>query len=152
MPDTKNIKVRLLSKCQENIQNKIDLFENQLRSIQDSRNNETKSSAGDKFETGRAMMQIEEDKVGRQLQQAFEHLQILNNLPTKTSTIIGPGSIVITDQRNYLIGISIGKVQVNEETYYCISKESPIGHALWGKKSGDQLAFNNKAETILNVF
>jgi len=151
MPDVKDIKAQLVSKCEAHIQTKITLLENQLDSIRDSKNNETKSSAGDKFETGRAMMQIEEDKIGRQLQQAIESLHVLKNLPTEQSDSIRYGSLVWTDIRKYLIGVSIGKVHLNEEAYYCISTASPIGKALVGKKKGDQVDFNNKTENILDV-
>ncbi|MDG1298287.1 MAG: hypothetical protein P8P48_14170, partial [Saprospiraceae bacterium] len=46
---------------------RISDIEQNLLNIEQSKAQETKSSAGDKFETGRAMLQAEEDKLFGQL-------------------------------------------------------------------------------------
>jgi len=43
-----------------------------IESAKESRDNDTKSSAGDKFETGREMMQMEIDKNETQLRKALK--------------------------------------------------------------------------------
>lgn len=63
-------KQSLYTHCQNHINDRISLLEKQLQSLKEARDNETKSSAGDKFETGRAMMQSEVQKIQSQLQQA----------------------------------------------------------------------------------
>ena len=63
----KELKEALLRQCTTNLKEQEEQLRQNLQSIKDSRNNETKSSAGDKFETGRAMMQAEEDKLSGQL-------------------------------------------------------------------------------------
>jgi len=52
------IKEALYKACEEDTEKRINVIERNLKSIEESRNNETKSSAGDKYETGRAMLQI----------------------------------------------------------------------------------------------
>ena len=78
-------------------------------SIQKARNNEIKSSAGDKYETGRVMMQNELEKQALLLQQyQNQKANILKIQNMKTSEEIGFGSLVLTNQGNYLIAIGIG--------------------------------------------
>lgn len=51
-----------------------------MDAAQEAANNEGKSSAGDKYETGRAMGQIEVNRYGVQLQNAMNELEIIKKL------------------------------------------------------------------------
>lgn len=74
-------------------------------------NEETKSSAGDKYETGRAMMQLEIEKQSVQLAEAMKLKHVLSQInPEKTTETIQSGSLVFTDQGNFYISISAGKL------------------------------------------
>tara|TARA_B100000609_G_C17174243_1_gene413397 strand:+ start:336 stop:767 length:432 start_codon:yes stop_codon:yes gene_type:complete len=117
-------------------------------SIQKARNNEIKSSAGDKYETGRVMMQNELEKQFLLLQQyQNQKANILKIQKMKTSEKIGFGSLVLTNQGNYLIAIGIGKV----DKFSVISLLSPLGKAFRGLKSGDTFIFQNKEYKIKSV-
>ncbi len=138
--------------CTDSVQERIGVLEERLRSIEESRNNETKSSAGDKYETGRAMAQIEADKCRGQLAQAHvseAQLKILDIENTKEN--IQNGSLVQTDKGVYFISIGLGRVKLEEGTYFCISAASPIGKILLGKKQGDSFVFNNIKSTVKAV-
>ena len=60
-------KQKIYQACLRSLDEKISLFESALAELRASVANETKSSAGDKYETARAMLQIEQDNIGRQL-------------------------------------------------------------------------------------
>ena len=142
------IKEQLLKACEENIEKRIKSIREVLNSIEESRNNETKSSVGDKYETGRSMMQLEEEKSKSQLFEAYQLKQELVRIDVnKTSSKIEIGSLVETNRGNYYISIGLGKVRLVNELYYCISIKSPIGMKLMSKKVGDEIEFNgNKIE------
>jgi hypothetical protein len=139
------LKKLLFQKCVEHIDQRIQLIEQTLSSVQESRNNETKSSVGDKYETGRAMMQIEEEKNRAQLVQALavknELMQI--DISDQTTHVL-PGSLVITNKGKYFIAIGIGKIEIENVLFYCVSRFSPIGTQLIGKISGEEIEFNGK--------
>ena len=61
------LKIDLLRKLEEVIQSKIEELKLSIASAKESRDNDTKSSAGDKYETGREMMQMEINKASAQL-------------------------------------------------------------------------------------
>ena len=130
------------------LEQKITTVQQSIASIQEARNNETKSSAGDKYETGRAMMQAELDKQGLLLQQLLQQqADVLKIQKTKPSEEIGFGSWVKTNQGNYLIAVGVGRV---EETFV-ISLASPLGKALKGLKTGERTIFQNKEYQIKSV-
>ena len=119
-----------------------------ILSTQKARNNEIKSSVGDKYETGRVMMQNELEKQALLLQQyQIQKANILKIQNMKTYDEIGFGSLVLTNQGNYLIAIGIGRV----EKFSVISILSPLGKAFRGLKSGDMFIFQNKEYKINSV-
>ena len=115
----------------------------------ESRDSDTKSSAGDKFETGREMMQREMDKISASIDQSKNQLNFLSkiNLNRPYSTV-DLGCLIITDQGIYYISIGLGKVEINAEIIYAISLDSPIGQIFKGKRVGDELEFRGKTLKI----
>ena len=115
----------------------------------ESRDSDTKSSAGDKFETGREMMQREMDKISASIDQSKNQLNFLSkiNLNRPYSTV-DLGCLIITDQDIYYISIGLGKVEINAELIYAVSLDSPIGQIFKGKRVGDILEFRGKTLKI----
>lgn len=152
MQDQQHIKQALYEACEQHINNRIAAIQKKLLSIQESRNNETKSSVGDKYETGRAMMHIEEQNSKVQLAEALELRKKIAGIDIKKSSQrIESGSLVITDSGNYFICIGIGKIKIEDVLYFCISAHSPIGMKMNDKMTGDKISFNNNVITIKDV-
>lgn len=123
-----------------------------IATAQASANEETKSSSGDKYETGRAMAQLEMEKYGEQLAEALRIKQALSQLVLATpNTIVQNGSLVWTDQGNFFISVSAGQFPLDGKTVYAISAASPIGTILLGRKPGDQFEFRGKKAVIHSI-
>ena len=124
-----------------------------LMKIQKALLTETKSSAGDKHETGRAMLQLEREKAGMQLAEIQKAKEILSRIDiNKTSNAICLGSIIYTSGANYYLAISAGEIKLKSEIFYAISTSTPIGKLLLSKQPGDSIVFRNqniKIEKIL---
>lgn len=147
------LKKKLYDFCQEFVQEKIDRAQQAIQEIQELANQETKSSAGDKYETGRAMMHLEKDKHSRQLAEALKLKQTLHLVtPDTSSQKIVLGSIVFTSIGNFYIAISAGKYVAENEALHCISLASPIGQALHGQIQDNQILFRNQSINIISVF
>lgn len=152
MTNSKDIKSALYQHCQKQLQDKIHMLQSALKSIAEARDNETKSSVGDKYETGRAMMQLEEEKYRTQLAQVIQSKTILDRIDImQVAEIVKSGSLVETDSGWYFLTIAIGKVKQENRTYFVISTESPIGRLLLHKKVGDQVEFQGRKLAILNI-
>ncbi len=149
----KDLKKLLFKKCTEIVNEKINHINTALKEAQDAANNETKSSAGDKHETSRAMAQLETEKLTNQLTEALKLLTVLAkvNLSTNNKTI-ALGSLVVTNKNNFYISISLGKLTIDNETIFAISTLSPIGKLLLTKKEGTTFNFNSKNYTISKIY
>lgn len=124
----------------------------ELASIIDARNSDTKSSAGDKFETGRAMMQMESEKQEARLEKLLQMKNDLSKIDIhKVAKEIGLGSLVITNHENYFITIAFGKISNDNITAYAISSVSPMGSALFGKKVNDEVSVNGRVIQVIDL-
>lgn len=123
-------------------------LENMLATTKESRDNDTKSSAGDKFETGRAMMQQEMDKLEQQLYQLKQQIHLLQTIDTRSAhSQVGVGSLVYTNTHTYFLAIPFGKMILNDHNYWVISTASPLGKCLMGKKEGDYFEFQGRLQS-----
>jgi transcription elongation GreA/GreB family factor len=147
-----NLKQALLTRCLAFIEERIASSKAAIELAQHSANEETKSSAGDKYETGRAMAQLEIEKNSVQLTEALKQKQVLDQLPPETdTTMIRLGSVVLTSSGNYFIAIAAGKIEMSGVVYYAISPASPIGALLMGLKAGASVTFNKKEIMIEKI-
>ena len=148
----KNVQGPLLAKCFEYVEQRIETSRQAMKNAQDSANAEEKSSAGDKYETGRAMAQIERDKAAQQLEEALKLQTILQQInPAATNTKVGLGSLVLTKANRFYLSISMGKVSVDGSDYLFISPTSPIGQLLLNRKEEDQFTFNKELHIIRKI-
>lgn len=147
-----NIKEALYNQCIEFVDNRFQVIQKAINDIQKSLTNETKSSAGDKHETGRAMLQLEREKAGNQLAEINKIKEALSKINFgKSSKTIGLGSVVYTTQHNYFIAISAGKLEIENELFYAISPNTPIGKLLMGKTVDDGIVFSEQVFSIVEV-
>lgn len=148
-----NIKESLYKRCEESVENRLQSIQNTIAEIQESLLSETKSSAGDKHETGRAMLQLEREKAGKQLAEAIKLKETLSKIDiTNTSKNVCLGSVVYTTQANYFISISAGKLTVENTGFFAISPYTPIGQLLLSKQVDDEVIFRNQPIIIESVF
>ena len=134
------------------LKKKILIIENELNILTEEKNDISKSSAGDKFETSRSTMQIEYDKLNHQIIQLKDQLnKIVLIESNKTFSKIRYGALVITNSSYYLVSIGLGKYSIDNKSVFVISLTSPIGQILVDKKRGDHIIFNNKKEEIIDI-
>ncbi len=146
------IKDELRKFCESFAEERIFRIRNTIDSINDSLKSETKSSAGDKHETGRAMIQLEREKLGHQLYEAQKMRQVLARINTVANPIkVGQGSLVVTTGSAYYISISAGSFKKGSTQIYCVSSLSPIGKILLGKSEGQCFDFNQKTICINKI-
>lgn len=149
---SKSIKPALFALCQTYIQQRIDTARQAMEAAQDAANSESKSSAGDKYETGRAMAQLERDRNAQLLAEALKVERDLKQIIVdKTYETVLPGSLVMTNRGAFFISIGAGKLTLDNESYFAVSPASPIATALAGHKIGDTVTFNKMPYQLLAV-
>ncbi|WP_298340929.1 3-oxoacyl-ACP synthase [uncultured Algibacter sp.] len=147
-----NIKKELYNQCFEFIENRYQAVQNTIKEIQVSLRSETKSSAGDKHETGRAMLQLEREKAGVQLAEIEKTKALLSKVNIENNlNKIGVGSVVFTTKSNYFIAISAGELKAKGDNFFAISANTPMGQLLIGKAVGDVISFRAQAFKVTKV-
>ena len=148
-----NIKEQLFEQCILYVAKREQTITTTINSNQKALVSETKSSAGDKHETGRAMLQLEMEKAGQQLHSITLMKETLAKVDvSKESTISHLGSLIITNTASYFLTISAGLLTIDKQPYFAISVSSPIGKLLLGKITGEKINFNGKAIEIKEIF
>ena len=145
-------KKSIIDRLNEIVLERINESVTEINSINDSKANETKSSAGDKYETGMAMLQMEEQKANVQLAKAKELQKTLSMIdPTEKQDSAELGSLVETLNGNYFISIGLGQIEIGGKSIFVLSIASPVGHQMKGKKAGDVFQFNGNTIEIIKV-
>lgn len=133
-------------------QQKIKELNSILNDAQEAANNETKSSAGDKHETGRAMAQLETEKLTTQLTEALKIEQTLQQInPNIVNQQISLGALVITNNGDFYLAAGLGKIEIDNTLYFVISTAAPVGQKLIGLTKNNSFTFNDKKYNIIDV-
>ena len=143
-------KTELIKSIQEKLSGKIQNFEKLIAETRAS-NNDTKSSMGDKYETGREMLQQEINNLQTQLNEVLKQQGFLKTILIKPSDKAEKGAIVKTEKGLFFISVSFGEITFENQKIICISPESPLAKAMNGKQKGDVFSLNNINQKILII-
>lgn len=146
-----DLKQKLYQACLNYVQYSIDAAQQAINEAQQAAKDDTKSSAGDKYETGREMAQQESNRNMAQLHEANKLKVVLNQVPVIASNTVENGSLVITGNGNFYIAISAGTLQIDGVNYFAVSLASPIGQKMKGLTTGDSFNLNGKSYAIKQV-
>ncbi len=150
-----DIKREVLNIGLQRTQERITMIESALETARDSSNDDTKSSAGDKYETSREMIQQDINRYQKQLLEANKDLQQLINIESviqDVTDVARLGTLVQTNVGLYLVATSIGVVKIGANNIFVISPASPIGQLLIGRKNGDSFIFNNVNQKVIAIY
>lgn len=142
----------LITLIEQALNERIHTLKDELKDIIASRDSESKSSAGDKYETSRAMMQIAQAQTERQLNQQhnlLEQIRLISN--DKVVTTARQGALIATNHGKFFLAIGLGEFTTKAGKYILISPASPIGKAFEGKGEGDGFSFMGKAFKITSI-
>lgn len=146
------IKKQILTQIIEILDERIESIHQTIDSTKESRDNETKCSSGDKYETGRTMMNFELEKNRALLNKTLSLKNELSQIDLhKKNEAVTLGCLVKVNNGSYFISVGIGKLEVANEIIFSISLASPIGKLLNNKKIGDKFKFQGKEITILEI-
>ena len=146
------IKEELYKACKTFVVEKQSTLQHIMMSNQKALENESKSSAGDKHETGRAMLHLEMEKASQQISVIAAMQETLDKIDLNgASDHAKLGSLILTDKGSYYLSISAGLIKVKNQDFYAVSASSPIGRLLLGKNKGSVINLAEKQITVLDV-
>lgn len=135
----------LIDAVETELRKKYELLRNAMTELQEGLSSEAKSTAGDKHETGRAMLQLELEKLGNQLHEAQKNLAILNKCRfLERKSTVQSGSIVQTNKGLFFISIGLGHLKNEKAELFVISPSAPLSQLLLGKGTGMEFQWNGQ--------
>ena len=119
----------------------------------DGKSNDAKSSSGDKHEVGVSMVQLEQEKLGKQIQIIEEQLTLLSRIDSSKKHLkVSLGSLVDCEGRWYYFSIGHGVLHVDNQTVFCLNPQAPLGKEMLGKAEGDAVLFQGRKMVIQSIF
>jgi len=138
--------------CLALLNNRFKELRDAINAVQEVANSETKSSAGDKHETSRAMAQRDVEMLSRQLGEISKSIETLKGLKQKNhSDLVQPGSVVVTSIGVFYLSVALGKIEISEKSIMVISSESPFAKAILGRKQGNQVEWKGSLVNLKSV-
>ena len=144
-------KTELIKLINQKLSEKIENFEKLIAETRAS-SNDTKSSMGDKYETGREMLQQEINNLQVQLNEILKQQNFLKTISIKPTEKAEKGSIIKTEKGLFFISVSLGEVIFDGEKIICISPESPLAKAMNGKRKNELFTISNINQKIENIW
>ena len=139
--------------CLTHVRMRLEAARAGMAAAQESSNSETKSSAGDKYETGREMANQERDRHAAQFHEAQQLLATLQKInPELPSDTVRPGALVASSLGLFYLSVAAGKLRTAEgQEFLAVSPAAPVVLALSGKRAGEEVVFNGKKVAVLAV-
>ena len=135
------------------VRNVLKRLQEEEVALQESRQADTKSSAGDKHETARAMIDQELQRLNHQKDKTLRDQAELQKITNSACDRAERGAAVETDRIIYFISISFGKLPVKDsKPVYALSPVSPAAQAMIGKQAGEAFEVNGLKQVILAVY
>lgn len=139
--------------CVSIIQQRIDAAKQAIDNAQQAANNEEKSSAGDKYETSRAMNHLEKDMHSRQLSENRKELANLFYVNVNAIfNVAVPGSFLQCEGVAFFIAAGIGKQSFAGQDIFFLSPSAPLAKSLQKKRHGDTFLFNKNQTCIIDIY
>lgn len=146
------LKQQIINSLNETLEKKINLLKAEIEALNESRNSDTKSSAGDKFETSREMAQLELHKFEGQLANLLNQKKDLQRIDvSKTFSNVELGSLVTMGEQLFFISIGMGLIKLGSLQCIVISPASPLGKTMLDKRVGEKFEFQKKAYSITAI-
>ncbi len=145
----KNLRDKIYDHCMLVLKERHAVLRQEWQNLQQAAASETKSSMGDKYETGREMLNLEKQKMATQLNEVSRQLKEMEALAFgRLNHFVQPGVVVETDKQVFFLAIPLGKIKVDGQEVFVLSAQSPLGLAMLQKKEGDTFGFGAQIYVI----
>lgn len=147
------MKETLYNKCMEIINSRIDRYKSELHMMKESMEEDDSKDNDDEGGGNSGSSGDQYAKIAQYLEEATQLKSRLKSIDIfQDNESVKVGSLVHCSNGNFFISVPLGKVELDGNIYFAISKEAPVGALLLNKKTGDSVSFNNNVFTIKEIF
>ncbi|HRA73947.1 MAG TPA: hypothetical protein PLB11_14125 [Flavobacterium sp.] len=138
-----NFKQILIQHYNHYLNERINTLREMIVDLTEDSLNDAKGSAGDKHETGLAMMHLEQEKLNRKLQEVVDiQSKFLKIDYSIVSNQVILGSLVSANDTYFLISVSLPKIKIEGKNIFAVSPEAPLAQKMLGAVLGDVITVN----------
>ena len=135
--------------CLDLLADKLTRIKQDLEALHTAIQQDQKSSMGDKYETGPALLHQQRQQLLQQERQLASHHQALQQLtPHANQKSVEPGCLISTNHGLFYVSIGLGRVVCKEQEVWAISLQSPLGKSLHQRKAGDEVNFQGRSYNL----
>ncbi|HQV01259.1 MAG: hypothetical protein JNK61_08335 [Bacteroidia bacterium] len=146
--DALNLKHAIKNVCVEIVLQQIFILKQTINDLQLAANNESKSTAGDKHDTSKAILQQQVAMHHQQLIVAQNQSKQAEALPVAINDLPTLGSLIYANEQCFYIGMGIGKKTINNTEIILLAPTAPLAQFFIGLKNKTEGVFNSKTYTI----
>ena len=147
------MKQQIIQHYNQYLNNRINSLREMIVDLTIDSLNDAKGSAGDKHETGLAMMHLEQEKLNRKLLEVIDtqnkFLKIDYSIVSKQVIL---GSLIEANDTYFLMAVALPKIEVDGKPVFGMSPQSPLGELFLGKNERDVVVFNKIRYSIKQIF
>jgi len=145
-----NIKASILQKCIDQQLHTVNQLQNEIEEAQRQANDYGQPK--DRYDAFRTKLMRQIELYAKQLDKAKQVIVTLQKIdPQKELSKVEFGAVIITNKQRLFVSAGLGKIDLNNETWFAISPNVPIYNALRGKQVGDKISFNGLAINIESI-
>ena len=145
-------KLQLYQECVAVVNSRIAAIQKAVDAAKEAAKLEERSTAGDKYDTARAMSHIDQGMYTVQLNEVMKLKKSIDQVSIdKKFDKVALGALVHTSNGYYYLVASIGAIKISKILVMVVSPVSPIGQLLLDKTSGEKFVWNNKKIEIIAV-
>ncbi|WP_291113535.1 hypothetical protein [Flavobacterium sp. UBA6135] len=147
------MKQQIIQHYNQYLNDRITSLREMIDGLTEDSKNDAKGSAGDKHETGLAMMHLEQEKLNQKLSEvlATQHKFLKIDYAIASNQVV-LGSLVQANDTFFLMAVALPKIEVEGKSVFGMSPQSPLGELFMGRKKNESIAFNGKNYNITSIF
>ena len=145
-------KLKLHRTVIQQLQDSLQGLQQHMQQLIEDAANDSKSSVGDKHETSRAQVHLEQEKLSQAISNIEQQLQVMERLSVETSDSVRSGSVVETSIGWFYIAVPNLIIDFEGNKLRCISSGSPLGKLLMQKQTSEREVMNGSDIIIRGVW
>ncbi|MBD3628063.1 hypothetical protein [Cyclobacterium sp.] len=134
------------------VQDKMDDLNDQIAALHEASQSETKSSAGDKYETGRESINQSRSLLEKQLSLIGQWRNKLKKIRIGPISQVYEGALIEFGGALIWVAVPLGKLELEGREFQLVSENSPLIQVLASKREGEGAVFRGQQIEILKIW
>ncbi len=148
IPQKKQLQQRLLKE----LQIKLNELEVEMEGLREAKTADTKSSAGDKYETGRESLSQTQGLLEAQQSKLLAMFRGVERVHIAERSAISEGALLHLSIGWVWVAVPFGKISLDKTAIQVVSPQAPLVQSLKSIKVGESISLNGRKVELKGIF